>query len=68
MRERDDHPLGALPSLDEMEEIPAQMRRAGAAILNDFKESLGQEELAAAVYISMERQRRIQNISVRLEG
>jgi hypothetical protein len=62
-----DHPLGVLPSLDEMEEITAQMRRAGAAIFDDFKDSLGQEELAAAVYISMERQRRIQNIPVSLE-
>ena len=53
----DHHPLGVLPSLSEMEEITALMRRAGAAILDEFTGSLCQEQLAAAVYIVMEKQR-----------
>lgn len=68
MRERDGHPLGVLPSLDETEDITAKMRMAGAAIFEDFRDSLSSEELAAAVYIAMEKQRQTEDISVYLAG
>ncbi len=52
--------LGVLPSLDEMAEITDDMRRAGAAILDDYSDSLGPEQLAAAVYIAMRKHERIE--------
>lgn len=49
-------PLGSAPSLDEMGAVSNHMRLAGAAIIENFKDSFGTEQLAAAVYIAMVKQ------------
>jgi hypothetical protein len=59
--ERDGFPLTTLPSLSEMGGLSPNVRRAGAALIEDFKSSLGSEELAVAVYIAMVRQQLREN-------
>ena len=55
--ERDGFPF----SLEEMEGVTVQMRRVGAALIEEFGGSFASEELVAVVYIAMEKQRVIEN-------